>query len=193
MCRFQIKLIIYRPEKVDFQVLEIDLIKKPGKGLGLSVMSRKSDKGLYISDIVSIRVAFIKWRHCSSLYSIIYVSNLFARPLHVSNEARFRSWHPRSCRTHFSFVATKTTLKSLIPAERWICRRRREAHERRPVGVGERTDLGEIVSWGGWNRPENHRGTRLSQVAQVQSVPKIIFKTGETLQGIPTLAASSVR
>lgn len=32
---------------------DVDLTKKPGKGLGLSIVGRKSGSGIFISDIVS--------------------------------------------------------------------------------------------------------------------------------------------
>lgn len=49
----QMKLTVYRPERIDFVVIETEIIKKPGKGLGLSVIARKDGKGVYISEIVS--------------------------------------------------------------------------------------------------------------------------------------------
>lgn len=49
----QMKLTIYRPVSMEFTPIEVDLMKKLGKGLGLSVKGRKSGKGAYISDIVS--------------------------------------------------------------------------------------------------------------------------------------------
>lgn len=48
------KLVIFRPEKIDFTKIDVELVKKPGKGMGLSVIARKSGKGVYIADIVSI-------------------------------------------------------------------------------------------------------------------------------------------
>lgn len=48
------KMVIYRPEKLDYTKMDIDLLKKPGKGLGLSIIAKKSGKGVYISDIVSV-------------------------------------------------------------------------------------------------------------------------------------------
>lgn len=48
------KLTIYRPNTVEYSTLDVDLIKKPGKGLGLSIVARKTGKGVYISDIVCI-------------------------------------------------------------------------------------------------------------------------------------------
>lgn len=48
------KTTVYRPNTIDYTTIEADLVKKPGKGLGLSVVARKSGKGVYIADIVSI-------------------------------------------------------------------------------------------------------------------------------------------
>nr|XP_022912936.1 multiple PDZ domain protein-like isoform X1 [Onthophagus taurus] len=53
----KMKLTIYRPEKLDYQTIETDLVKKPGKGLGLSVIARKDKKGVYISEILSGGIA----------------------------------------------------------------------------------------------------------------------------------------
>lgn len=47
------KLIVYRPDQVGFSTIEVDLIKKSGKGLGISVITRKSGNGVYIFDVVS--------------------------------------------------------------------------------------------------------------------------------------------
>ncbi|KAK9679193.1 PDZ domain [Popillia japonica] len=49
----KMKLTVYRPERIDFVVIETEIIKKPGKGLGLSVIARKDGKGVYISEILS--------------------------------------------------------------------------------------------------------------------------------------------
>lgn len=49
----QMKLVIYRPEKIEYITVEADLIKKPGKGLGLSIIGRKAGQGAYVSEIVS--------------------------------------------------------------------------------------------------------------------------------------------
>ncbi|KRT81283.1 PDZ domain-containing protein [Oryctes borbonicus] len=49
----KMKLSVYRPEKIDFQVVETEIIKKPGKGLGVSVIARKDGKGVYISEILT--------------------------------------------------------------------------------------------------------------------------------------------
>lgn len=55
----QMKLIVYRPEQVSYTTIEVELIKKSGKGLGISVIARKEGKGVYISEIVSINVSFM--------------------------------------------------------------------------------------------------------------------------------------
>lgn len=57
------KLTVYRPEKVDFQPIEAELIKKPGKGFGLSVIAKKDGKGVYISEIVSIASILLPLSH----------------------------------------------------------------------------------------------------------------------------------
>ncbi|XP_074036607.1 multiple PDZ domain protein isoform X3 [Leptinotarsa decemlineata] len=49
----KMKMIVYRPNTIEYTPVEVDLIKKPGKGLGLSVLARKSGKGVYIADIVN--------------------------------------------------------------------------------------------------------------------------------------------
>lgn len=36
-----------------FNVMEVELTKKPGKGLGLSIVGRKYGNGVFISDVVS--------------------------------------------------------------------------------------------------------------------------------------------
>ncbi|XP_044265647.1 inaD-like protein isoform X2 [Tribolium madens] len=49
----KMKLVVYRPERLDFTKLDVELTKKPGKGMGLSVIARKSGKGVYIGDIIN--------------------------------------------------------------------------------------------------------------------------------------------
>lgn len=51
---FQVKMTVYRANTIEYTTVETDLVKKPGKGLGLSVVARKCGKGVYISEIVSI-------------------------------------------------------------------------------------------------------------------------------------------
>ncbi|XP_017774513.1 PREDICTED: uncharacterized protein LOC108561189 isoform X2 [Nicrophorus vespilloides] len=49
----KMKLLIYRPEKLEFQTIDTELVKKPGKGLGLSVAVRKTGKGVYVKEILN--------------------------------------------------------------------------------------------------------------------------------------------
>jgi len=36
-----------------YEVFTLDLVKKPGKGLGFSIVQRRHDNGIYVSDVVS--------------------------------------------------------------------------------------------------------------------------------------------
>ncbi|CAG9812997.1 unnamed protein product [Phaedon cochleariae] len=49
----KMKMVVHRPSTIDFSTVEVDLIKKPGKGLGLSILARKSGLGVYVADIIS--------------------------------------------------------------------------------------------------------------------------------------------
>jgi hypothetical protein len=51
-------MLVYREEssagkEEDLDIIEVELVKKPGKGLGLSIVGRKNGPGIFISDIVS--------------------------------------------------------------------------------------------------------------------------------------------
>ncbi|KAK3933302.1 Multiple PDZ domain protein [Frankliniella fusca] len=53
----KVKMIVYRDEAVEkeediYESIEVELTKKSGKGLGLSLVVRKDGKGVYISDLV---------------------------------------------------------------------------------------------------------------------------------------------
>lgn len=37
-----------------YDIFSVELTKKPGRGLGLSIVGKRNDVGVYISDIVSI-------------------------------------------------------------------------------------------------------------------------------------------
>jgi multiple PDZ domain protein len=58
----KVRLTIYRdltPFKLHedndvYEVFTIDLLKKPGKGLGFSITGRQHDNGIFISDVVRI-------------------------------------------------------------------------------------------------------------------------------------------
>ena len=51
----KVKIIIDRKNDTSnlYQDLEVELNKKPGKGLGLSVVGRRDGNGVFISDMVS--------------------------------------------------------------------------------------------------------------------------------------------
>lgn len=48
----KMKITVFRPTNIEYTPIEVDLIKKPGKGLGLSIVGRKSGKGVYVADII---------------------------------------------------------------------------------------------------------------------------------------------
>ena len=43
-----------------YDVFTVDLMKKHGKGLGLSIVGRRNDVGVYISDVVSVTFKMIQ-------------------------------------------------------------------------------------------------------------------------------------
>lgn len=45
---------------------EVELMKKPGKGLGLSIVGKKSGPGIFISDIVSAVPSLVHVHHIIS-------------------------------------------------------------------------------------------------------------------------------
>lgn len=54
-------ILVYRDEQQAreedlYNVFTVDLVKRPGKGLGLSIVGKKNDVGIFISDIVSLTV-----------------------------------------------------------------------------------------------------------------------------------------
>ena len=63
LVNLQVKMVVYREEATEneydiLELLDIELTKKSGKGLGLSILGKKSGKGVFVSDIVSI----VFWR-----------------------------------------------------------------------------------------------------------------------------------
>ena len=51
-------ILVYRDDQQTreedlYDVFTVELMKRPGKGLGLSIVGKKNDVGIYISDIVS--------------------------------------------------------------------------------------------------------------------------------------------
>jgi hypothetical protein len=55
-----------------FSVMEVELTKKPGKGLGLSIVGRKYGNGVFISDVVSFlkRSWIIAVGRCNTRYKV---------------------------------------------------------------------------------------------------------------------------
>ncbi|XP_076347955.1 multiple PDZ domain protein-like [Tachypleus tridentatus] len=53
-----VRMTVYREEGLDddggniFDVIEVDLLKKSGRGLGLSIVGKKSGPGVFISDVI---------------------------------------------------------------------------------------------------------------------------------------------
>ena len=53
-------MLVYREEGATkeedvFETMDVQMVKKPGKGLGLSIVGRKNGPGVFISDVVSYR------------------------------------------------------------------------------------------------------------------------------------------
>ncbi|XP_066245607.1 multiple PDZ domain protein-like isoform X1 [Euwallacea similis] len=48
----KMKITVFRPSNLEYTSIEVDLIKKPGKGLGLSLIGRKCGKGVYVADVI---------------------------------------------------------------------------------------------------------------------------------------------
>lgn len=49
-------MVVYREQVQEedlYDVHEVELVKKFGKGLGLSIVARKNGKGVFISDVVA--------------------------------------------------------------------------------------------------------------------------------------------
>lgn len=47
----KIKMTVFRPEPVQYEDVEVELTRKPGKGLGLCLMAKTPAPGVYISDL----------------------------------------------------------------------------------------------------------------------------------------------
>ena len=65
-----VRLTVFRDETLTnftddkdlYEVFTLDLVKKPGKGLGFSIVGRQHDNGIYISDVVSCSKSFRVFR-----------------------------------------------------------------------------------------------------------------------------------
>ncbi|KAF5274370.1 hypothetical protein FQA39_LY07250 [Lamprigera yunnana] len=55
----KIKLVILRPKSAEYVTIEADLARKPGKGLGLSIIGKACGKGAYVSEILNGGIADI--------------------------------------------------------------------------------------------------------------------------------------
>ena len=51
-----------------YDVFSVELMKKPGKGLGLSIVGRRNDTGVFISDIVSGLHVTVNYPYYGTLY-----------------------------------------------------------------------------------------------------------------------------
>ena len=54
-------MTVYRDETMlkdedIYDIFNVELMKKPNKGLGLSIVGRRNDTGVFISDIVSLQM-----------------------------------------------------------------------------------------------------------------------------------------
>ena len=59
----KVRMMVYRDEtslKDDdmLDIIEVELLKKPGRGLGLSIVGRRNGPGVYISDVVCYPVCY---------------------------------------------------------------------------------------------------------------------------------------
>ena len=60
-----VKMLVYRDDTQQtdqemYDIFEVELVKKPGKGLGLSIVGKRNDVGAYVSDVVR----FLKRWNC---------------------------------------------------------------------------------------------------------------------------------
>lgn len=46
-----LQLSLLDPSQI-YNIFEVELMKKPGKGLGLSIVGRKNEPGVFISEVV---------------------------------------------------------------------------------------------------------------------------------------------
>lgn len=50
-------MLVFRDESITkenlLQIMEVELIKKPGKGLGLSIAAKKDGSQVFVSEVVS--------------------------------------------------------------------------------------------------------------------------------------------
>ena len=51
-----LQLSLLDPTQI-YNIFEVDLMKKPGRGLGLSIVGRKNEPGVYVSEVVKGGIA----------------------------------------------------------------------------------------------------------------------------------------
>lgn len=64
MVVLQVKMVVYREEGTQkeedlYDIITVQLTKKSGKGLGLSIVGRKNGPGVFISDVVSVMLFLV--------------------------------------------------------------------------------------------------------------------------------------
>ena len=52
----RVKLIIHREDDEIYETLEVELLKKKDRGLGLSIVGKKSGPGVFISEVVKGKI-----------------------------------------------------------------------------------------------------------------------------------------
>ena len=52
----RVKLVIHREDDEIYETLEVELLKKKDRGLGLSIVGKKSGPGVFISEVVKGKI-----------------------------------------------------------------------------------------------------------------------------------------
>lgn len=85
-------MLVYREEGTTkeeelYETIEVEMAKRPGKGLGLSIVGRKHGPGVFISDVVSSCSRFPSRSLCTSCSSgvlhALHVQVHFVHVLHI--------------------------------------------------------------------------------------------------------------
>lgn len=71
----KVRMMVYRDEtslKDDdmLDIIEVELLKKPGRGLGLSIVGRRNGPGVYISDVVKKQKTGHVILHCAFFFQL---------------------------------------------------------------------------------------------------------------------------
>ena len=91
----QVKMMVYRDEtslKDDdmLDIIEVELLKKPGRGLGLSIVGRRNGPGVYISDVVREKISFRFLKHTNPLIELNFFLFIFLSRLCAGERWRCR-------------------------------------------------------------------------------------------------------